>query len=43
MRLIIDLVAQGGMSYMRYSISDTAEYGDYTTPKIINDYNSRKL
>ncbi|MDR1939980.1 MAG: ketol-acid reductoisomerase [Clostridiales bacterium] len=31
MKLIIDLVAQGGFSYMRYSISDTAEYGDYTT------------
>ncbi|MEA4999480.1 MAG: ketol-acid reductoisomerase [Candidatus Limiplasma sp.] len=31
MKLIIDLVVQGGMSFMRYSISDTAEYGDYTT------------
>ena len=30
MKLIIDLVVQGGLSYMRYSISDTAEYGDYT-------------
>jgi len=29
MKLIIDLVVQGGLSYMRYSISDTAEYGDY--------------
>ena len=29
MKLIIDLVIQGGLSYMRYSISDTAEYGDY--------------
>lgn len=29
MKLIIDLVNQGGMEYMRYSISDTAEYGDY--------------
>ncbi len=29
MKLIIDLVNQGGLSYMRYSISDTAEYGDY--------------
>lgn len=38
MKLIIDLVAQGGLSYMRYSISDTAEYGDYITgPKIITD------
>jgi len=29
MKLIIDLVVQGGLGYMRYSISDTAEYGDY--------------
>ncbi|PKM52326.1 MAG: ketol-acid reductoisomerase [Firmicutes bacterium HGW-Firmicutes-7] len=29
MKLIIDLVVQGGLSYMRYSISDTAEFGDY--------------
>ena len=29
MKLIIDLVAKGGLSFMRYSISDTAEYGDY--------------
>ena len=29
MKLIIDLIAQGGFSYMRYSVSDTAEYGDY--------------
>ncbi|MDX9917179.1 MAG: ketol-acid reductoisomerase [Gudongella sp.] len=31
MKLIIDLVNQGGLSYMRYSISDTAEYGDYVS------------
>jgi ketol-acid reductoisomerase len=38
MKLIIDLVIQGGMSMMRYSISDTAEYGDYTVgPKIITE------
>ena len=37
MKLIIDLVAQGGLSYMRYSISDTAEYGDYVTgERLIN-------
>jgi ketol-acid reductoisomerase len=36
MKLIIDLVNRGGLSFMRYSISDTAEYGDYVTgPKII--------
>ena len=38
MKLIIDLVAAGGLSFMRYSISDTAEYGDYTVgPRIINE------
>ena len=31
MKLIIDLVVKGGFSFMRYSISDTAEYGDYNT------------
>ena len=30
MKLIVDLMYEGGMKYMRYSISDTAEYGDYT-------------
>lgn len=30
MKLIVDLMNQGGLSYMRYSISDTAEYGDYS-------------
>jgi len=36
MKLIIDLVNRGGLAFMRYSISDTAEYGDYITgPKII--------
>lgn len=36
MKLIIDLVVKGGMSFMRYSISDTAEYGDYMVgPRII--------
>lgn len=38
LKLIIDLIYQGGLSYMRYSISDTAEYGDYTRgPRIIDD------
>lgn len=35
MKLIVDLVNQGGLSYMRYSISDTAEYGDYSVGKRI--------
>jgi len=30
LKLIIDLIYQGGLSYMRYSVSDTAEYGDYS-------------
>ena len=30
LKLIVDLLYEGGLSYMRYSISDTAEYGDYT-------------
>ncbi|MCU0490874.1 MAG: ketol-acid reductoisomerase [Chloroflexaceae bacterium] len=38
LKLIVDLMYQGGLNYMRYSISDTAEWGDYTAgPKIIND------
>ena len=39
MKLIIDLVIAGGMNFMRYSISDTAEYGDYMTGK--PDYHRR--
>jgi ketol-acid reductoisomerase len=36
-KLIVDLMYQGGMSYMRYSISDTAEFGDYVSgPRIID-------
>lgn len=38
MKLIVDLVYQGGLSYMRYSISDTAEHGDYTGgPRLITE------
>ncbi len=37
-KLIVDLMYQGGMSYMRYSISNTAEYGDLTRgPRIVTD------
>jgi ketol-acid reductoisomerase len=36
-KLIVDLIYEGGLSYMRYSISDTAEYGDYSRgPRIVN-------
>ncbi|MCL0052996.1 ketol-acid reductoisomerase [Dehalococcoidales bacterium] len=38
LKLIVDLIYQGGLSYMRHSVSDTAEYGDYTRgPRVIND------
>ncbi|GBD15019.1 Ketol-acid reductoisomerase (NAD(+)) [bacterium HR25] len=38
LKLIVDLMHEGGMSYMRYSISDTAEYGDYTRgPRVIDE------
>ena len=38
MKLIVDLMYEGGMAKMRHSISDTAEYGDYVTgPRIITD------
>jgi ketol-acid reductoisomerase len=38
LKLIVDLIYQGGLSYMRYSISDTAEHGDYYAgPKIVTD------
>jgi ketol-acid reductoisomerase len=38
LKLIVDLMYRGGMKFMRYSISDTAEYGDYTRgPRIITD------
>lgn len=38
MKLIVDLIVKKGMSFMRYSISDTAEYGDYTAePKIVTE------
>jgi ketol-acid reductoisomerase len=38
LKLIVDLMYQGGLNYMRYSVSDTAEHGDYTAgPKIVTD------
>ena len=38
LKLIVDLIYNGGLNYMRYSVSDTAEYGDYTRgPRMIND------
>ncbi|MEK6620462.1 MAG: ketol-acid reductoisomerase [Chloroflexota bacterium] len=38
LKLIVDLMYEGGLSYMRYSVSDTAEFGDYTSgPRIIDE------
>lgn len=42
MKLIVDLINEGGLSMMRYSISDTAEYGDYVTGKRIITEDTRK-
>lgn len=47
LKLIVDLIYQGGLGYMRYSVSETAEYGDYSRgPVIIDDHvkeNMRKV
>ncbi len=44
MKLIVDLIYQGGFSYMRYSVSDTAEHGDYTAgPRIITDQTKAEM
>jgi len=44
MKLIIDLVVQGGLSYMRYSISDTAEFGDYSVGnRIITEETKKEM
>ena len=42
MKLIVDLINEGGFAKMRYSISDTAEYGDYRTGKRIITEETRK-
>jgi len=41
LKLIVDLMYEGGISYMRYSISDTAEYGDLTRGRMIIDEETR--
>ncbi len=44
LKLIVDLMYQGGLSYMRYSVSDTAEYGDYTGgPRIVTDQTKAEM
>jgi len=40
----VDLMYRGGLNYMRYSISDTAEHGDYTAgPRIVTDATRREM
>ena len=44
LKLIVDLFYQGGLSYMRYSVSNTAEYGDYSRgPRIITDETRKEM
>jgi ketol-acid reductoisomerase len=44
LKLIVDLMYQGGLNYMRYSVSDTAEHGDYTGgPRVITDETRRTM
>ena len=44
LKLIVDLIYEGGLSYMRYSVSDTAEYGDYTRgPRIVNEETRKEM
>ena len=43
-KLIVDLIYQGGLDYMRYSISNTAEYGDLTRgPRIVTDETKKEM
>ena len=44
LKLIVDLIYQGGLKYMRYSVSDTAEHGDYTGgPRIVTAETKREM
>jgi ketol-acid reductoisomerase len=44
LKLIVDLIYQGGLDYMRYSISNTAEFGDYTRgPRIVNEQTRQEM
>ena len=44
LKLIVDLIYRGGLNYMRYSVSDTAEHGDYTGgPRIVTDATRQEL
>ncbi len=44
LKLIVDLFYQGGLNYMRYSVSDTAEYGDYVSgPRIVTEQTKQEM
>src|SRR5579859_4721822 len=44
LKLIVDLMYRGGLGFMRYSISDTAEYGDYVSgPRVIDDHVRQRM
>jgi ketol-acid reductoisomerase len=44
LKLITDLIYQGGLSYMRYSVSDTAEFGDYVSgPRVIDECSKQTM
>jgi ketol-acid reductoisomerase len=44
LKLIVDLMYRGGLNYMRYSVSNTAEYGDYVSgPRVINDQTREEM
>jgi ketol-acid reductoisomerase len=44
LKLIVDLIYEGGLGYMRYSVSDTAEYGDYTRgPRVVNQQTREEM
>jgi len=44
LKLIVDLMYRGGLNYMRYSISDTAEHGDYTAgPRIVTEETRKEM
>lgn len=44
LKLIVDLIQEGGLGYMRYSVSDTAEYGDYTRgPRVVNQQTREEM
>ena len=44
LKLIVDLFYQGGLNYMRYSVSNTAEFGDYTRgPRIVTEQTKAEM